>query len=252
MIDELPQHHLLVMEDDELFNNAAEIFAQSAVRAVETSGRFSVALAGGSTPARLYGLLAERYSISIPWGKVQVFFGDERCVPPDHKDSNYRMAEENLLSKVDIPRENIHRIQGELDPKAAAELYANEMMKIFGTGPEVAPAFDLMLLGMGEDAHTASIFPGSDAVSEDKLLAATVYVPKLDSYRVTLTPPVIRRAKRILVLVTGENKAEALEHALRGPYAPEQFPIQILRDAKGEVTWLADPPAASNIILPFR
>lgn len=238
---------LLILDDEELFRQAAALFADIARKAVDRKGVFYVALSGGSTPKKLYSLLAERYKDSIPWSDTQIFFGDERCVPPDDPESNYRMINEALLSKTDIPTSNIHRMKGEVNPHTAAAEYECELAKAFHlTGDEI-PEFDLMLLGMGEEGHTASIFPGSGALFDETRLTVPNYVEKLDSYRLTLTPPVIKNAGHIVVLVTGEKKADALKHALSDAYNPKSYPIQIVRHTKGRVTWMVDPSAAAYI-----
>jgi 6-phosphogluconolactonase len=237
---------LLILDEDELYDRAAELFAQYADEAVEQRGVFTAALSGGSTPKRLYSLLAERFQDRVPWSKVHVFFSDERCVPPDHPDSNYRMAYESLISRVDIPPENVHRMKGEKEPGDAAAEYAEDLRKVVGR--EGMPKLDLILLGMGEDGHTASIFPGSEAVDEASNPVISQYVPKLNTHRLTLSPPVLMNGRRVLVLVTGPKKAAALEQVLQGPYEPEHYPAQLLREASGEVLWLVDPEAASVVL----
>jgi 6-phosphogluconolactonase len=238
---------VLVLSEEELYQRAAELFVDSAEQSVESLGVFTVALSGGNTPKPLYSLLGEAYADRVPWRQTYIFFSDERCVPPDHVDSNFRTAEQALISKIDIPPENVHRMKGEMDPEAAAKEYADEITRVFNLKPGQVPSFDLILLGLGEDAHIASIFPGSDAIYSTSDMVAATYVPKLGAHRLTLTPPVIQSAKRTIVLATGEEKAEALKHAMEGPYEPDLYPAQLLRDAVGEVICLVDHAAASGL-----
>ena len=223
----------------------AERIVALAKEAISLNGRFTLSLAGGSTPRQLYGLLSsDAYRNKISWDKVHLFWGDERCVPPDHPDSNYRMVGEELLSKVDIPPANIHRIKGELGAAAAPD-YAKILEMNFVTDAGAFPSFDLILLGMGDDGHTASIFPGTPVVSEEKRWVSEVFVKRLDSVRISLTPPVINSASEIMLLVSGDGKAPALKEVLQGDFDPCCYPAQILRRAGGKVTWLVDEAAAS-------
>ncbi|MDT8317069.1 MAG: 6-phosphogluconolactonase [bacterium] len=226
----------------------AERIAKLAEEAVRLSGRFTLSLAGGSTPMALYRLLSSgKYGRQIPWEKVRLFWGDERCVPPDHPDSNYRMVKETLLSAIGIPAENVHRIKGELGEGAAAD-YEKTLKMNFNTDKPGFPRFDLILLGMGDDGHTASLFPGTAAVSDEKRWVSEVFVERLDSLRISLTPPVIKNAAEIIVLVGGEGKAAALKNVLEGAFDPCRYPAQILRKATGRVTWLVDE--AAGMLLP--
>jgi 6-phosphogluconolactonase len=238
---------VMVRKEDELFQNAAELIYTRAAQAVGERGKFSIVLAGGSTPKRLYSMLARDYEGTFPWQGTHIFFGDERCVPPTDPQSNFGMVEETLLRAVLIPPGNIHRIYGELSPSAAAERYSRDIVAFFGLKNGELPRFDLILLGMGEDGHTASIFPDSYVVHETRKLVAAPFVEKFVAYRVTLTPPVIQNAREILVLVTGERKAAALQHVLEGDYDPDLYPAQLLRRALGPVVWLVDPPAARSL-----
>ena len=175
-------------------------------------GRFTVALSGGSTPRRLYELLATpAYAEKTSWERWHVFWGDERCVPPDHPDSNYRMAREALLDRVPIPPSQIHRIKGEAVPYDAAEAYEHELCQSFG---EPTPAFDLVLLGLGEDGHTASLFPGTNGLEEERRLVMANWVPHLQAYRITFTLPLINAARNVAFLVTDGSKAEVLRKVL--------------------------------------
>ena len=219
---------------------AAERVARAADEAIALAGRFSFVLAGGSTPKTLYELLASApYRDRIDWPNVEIFFGDERTVPPDHKDSNYRMANEVMLSKVPIPESHVHRMRGEIEPEEAAKEYGLLLKEKFGdAGP------DLILLGMGDDGHTASLFPGTPAVREPKHRAFANPVPKLNTIRLTMTAPFINRAREIIITVTGANKALRLAEVLEGPRDPERLPVQIIQPQSGKLAWLVDSAAA--------
>jgi 6-phosphogluconolactonase len=220
-----------------LAREAADRLVALARSAIAAQGRFTVALSGGSTPKLLYEQLVAR---PIEWPRVHVFWGDERCVPPDHPDSNYGMAQRALLSHIDIPAQNVHRLQGELDPAQAAQQYEDELGIIFGT----LPCFDVILLGMGTDAHTASLFPGTPAVREERRWVAAQYVEKLQAYRLTLTPPLINQAASVIFLIAGSDKAAALRSVWHDPYDPDRIPAQIVQRATGHVIWLVDQAAA--------
>ncbi len=226
-----------------LANAAAELFAAFAQKAVETSGKFSVALSGGSTPKALFGLLASPFIANqIDWAHVHLFWGDERCVPPDHADSNYRMTRETLLNHVPMPAANVHRMQGEIEPVQAAEAYEAELSSFFGT---VQPRFDLVLLGMGDDGHTASLFPGTAALDEKTQAVTANYVDKLHTWRITLTQTAINNAAAIIFLVAGEAKAGILREVINGPYQPEVYPSQLVEPVDGQLIWLVDEAATS-------
>ena len=203
---------------------------------------------GGRTPAGAYDLLRTSPLLGrVAWKKVHVWFGDERCVPPDDADSNYRMAREHLLDGVDIPARQIHRFLGERDPDEAARLYAEELEREFtGRAGERRYAFDLVFLGMGGEGHTASLFPGSDALGSEAPTAAP-WVEKLASRRLTLTPRAINDARRVAFLVTGGGKAWAVREALRGDRPPSDLPVRAIRPRSGSVVWLLDPEAAGGL-----
>lgn len=219
----------------------ADRFVQAAREAVRSRGTFRVALAGGSTPASAYALLAERPDGEIPWTQTHVFWGDERPVPPDHPDSNYRMAFEAMLSRVPIPAAQVHRLQGEAqDLEAAAAEYAEAMADAFRIATlGDPPRFDLVLLGMGAEGHTASLFPDSPVLASRAWVAAP-FIPALGMRRLTLTPWVLNAALRVVFAVAGANKAGALAAVLKGDYQPERFPAQVVRPADGQVEWLVD------------
>jgi 6-phosphogluconolactonase len=214
---------------------AARQFAELAQSASDTSRRFSVALAGGETPKATYQLLAsEGFRRQINWGHVHLFWGDERCVPPDHSESNYDMARRAFIDDVPIPEGNVHRILGEHDPVVAAETYEAELKDHFKSG---LPAFDLILLGLGTDGHVASLFPGSAALEEKSRLAVAAQHPQSNQWRVTLTLPVINNAASVVVLVSGERKREIVDRLRRGDGTP---PASRLLPASGNLLWLMD------------
>lgn len=213
---------------------------------IRERGRFTVALSGGNTPRRVYEMLTdERLSPHIDWPNVHVFFGDERTVPPDHPDSNYRMAYETLLARVPVPPENIHRIEGVGSASANASLYESEMRGLFGDVEW--PRLDHVLLGMGDDGHTASLFPGTQALGEKRLWVAPNWVEKLGAWRVTLTAPVINAARHVTFLVTGAGKAARLREVLKGERDPLRLPAQLIRPSDGTLEWFVDREAASSL-----
>lgn len=233
--------NLIVHNDkQQLAEAAARDFADRAASAIERFDRFTVALAGGSTPEATYELLARDYADRVEWGKVHVFFGDERTVPPDHEDSNYRMAKESLLDHVSVG--SVHRMRGELDPDEAASAYEEELRDFFGD--EEFPSLDLILLGIGDDGHTASLFPRTPALEASDRWVVANPVEKLETVRLTLTAPLINAARAVDFLVAGEGKAEALKMVLEGDADPREYPARLVRSA-GETTWMVDRTAAS-------
>src|SRR5262245_60455268 len=243
-------------DPDELALKAARIFARLADQYVVGCGRFTVALSGGSTPRAMLSLLATApFYETVPWASIYFFWGDERCVPPDHQDSNYCMAYEALLSKVPVPSENIFRIPAEIpDPERAAQQYATTLSEFFIAGPGAAktstaplanlPRFDLVLLGMGSGGHTASLFPHTTALEAGEQVVVANYVEKLNAYRITLTAATINNARSVTFLVGGEDKAEALKNVLEGSYQPEVYPSQLIRPRNGTLLWMIDEAAA--------
>jgi 6-phosphogluconolactonase len=232
-----------------LADEAARRFAEAARAAITSRERFVVALSGGSTPAATYRRLADPAGpgTDLDWRNVHVFWGDERDVPPRDSRSNYRMAREALLDHVAIPGDQIHRVPTELPADEAASAYERTLRHVFGAVGDDVPIFDLVLLGMGEEGHTASLFPGSPAVADRQRLVAAPWVEKFGEYRITLTPPVLQAARRLLVLVSGAGKADALHEALEGPVDPRMRPVQLTREAVGDVLWLVDDAAASRL-----
>ncbi|HYN84519.1 MAG TPA: 6-phosphogluconolactonase [Pyrinomonadaceae bacterium] len=233
-------------DPEETARAAAENFARTARLSSTASGRFSVALSGGSTPKRIYELLsAAPLRDEVPWGATHVFFGDERCVPPDHAESNYRMAAETLLARVPVPTENVHRIRGEGDAVANASLYEDELRAFFPGS--TWPAFDLVMLGLGEDGHTASLFPNSEVLTERGAWAAAAWVERLAAFRVTLTAESVNHARRVMFVVTGQGKSEVLREVLEGERDPARLPAQLIRPANGALEWLVDEAAAARL-----
>ena len=228
---------------------AGEHFIALAGEAVAARRRFAVALASGSTPRATYALLASpEFAGRVDWPSVHVFWGDERCVPPDHFDSNYAMAREALLDQVPLPARNIHRIRGEIEPERAANEYERTLRAFFTRPPGgSAGRFDLVLLGMGNDGHTASLFPGLAALHEGVRWVVAHYVDKLSVWRVTLTPVIINAAAHVTFLASGASKAERLREVLVGPNQPDVLPVQIVRPTSGHLLWLVDAAAAVHL-----
>jgi 6-phosphogluconolactonase len=223
---------------------AAAEFRSAADSAIAEHGWFRVALSGGNTPRTVYELLAAEYKTALRWEKVHIFFGDERHVPPDHPDSNYRMANEALLSQVPIPAENVHRVRTELDPEVAAKDYEEQIRAEFELKNNEVPRFDMILLGLGPDGHTASLFPGTAALNETSRLVAPNWVEKFHTFRITLTFPVLDHAAEDLFLVSGQDKAQILK-AVLGPQGATDYPAQRVRPENGRLLWLLDQDAAS-------
>lgn len=222
-------------------------FARAARDAVAARGRFAVALAGGSTPRTVYlQLAAEDHSDAnrLPWDRIHVFFGDERCVPPDHPESNFRMASESLLTRVPIPPGNVHRLRGEEDPARAAAAAEQELREFFGAG---LPRFDLVLLGLGADGHTASLFPNTEALRETSRSVVANWAPKLNAHRLTLTFPALNEAAEVNFLVTGTEKARVLGEVLRPAQEAQAHPARSVRPTHGRLLWLVDEAAASEL-----
>lgn len=208
---------------------------------------FRLVLSGGSTPKRLYEVLAgDPFRSLISWDRVHFFWGDERCVALDHPDSNYRMAREAFLEKLSVPKANIHRMHGEAsNPDVAACEYEGEIREHFGLEPDSPPpSFDLVLLGMGADGHTASLFPGTQALMETSRWVVANRVQKLGTFRLTLTPMILNKAAWVIFLVVGSDKAKILADVLEGPFDPERLPSQLIQPTGGRVLWLLDQPAS--------
>lgn len=242
--------NVIVCQDtQELSQKAAQEFIRLAQEAVARTGRFTVALSGGSTPRALYSLLASPgYCEHVPWTQVQLYWGDERCVPPQHADSNFRMVQGSLLANITLPRENFHRIAGELDPAVAAADYEQQLRKLFGVPAGAVPRFDLILLGLGVEGHTASLFPGSDALNDQQHLVVATFVEKLQAHRVTLTLPVINHAAHVLFLVAGKDKAPVVKQIVGALPAAEELPAARVQPVDGALMWLITQDAASEML----
>jgi 6-phosphogluconolactonase len=229
-------------DNNSLSGAAADLIVKLVGRSIASRNRFCVALSGGSTPRTLYTLLA-----SVPrkdflsWERIHVFWADERCVPPEHPDSNYRLAFETLLSRVSLPDGNIHRVRGEQGSDPAARAYEDELRRFFGND---RPRFDLVLLGAGEDGHTASLFPGSPALREKELLAVSVHFDPPMHSRVTLTLPVLNDADYVLFLAAGRTKARIVQELIEG-LNPDTYPAGLVRPVRGSLHWMLDRDAAS-------
>ncbi len=243
-----PNNELEIYDNhQELAWAAAMRFAGLAESYVTESGKFTVALSGGSTPKALFSLLAKRpFADSLPWSSIYVFWGDERCVAPNHPDSNFLMASETLLSQVPIPKDNIFRIPAEEEsPERAANQYSSAIQQFFNAD---SPCFDLIFLGMGADGHTASLFPGTEALKVEDAIAVANYVEKFKAHRITLTAKTINHARNIIFLVAGEDKAAVLKEVIEGEYQPEKFPSQLIKPVDGNLIWMLDEAAARLLI----
>ncbi|HUP19303.1 MAG TPA: 6-phosphogluconolactonase [Gemmatimonadota bacterium] len=235
---------------EDLAGRAARLFSEAARAAVAARGRFAVALSGGSTPRPVYERLAgPHHREEVPWARIEFFWADERCVPPEAPDSNYRMARETLLDRVAVDPERVHRIRGEAEPAAAARECAGELRRALDAAGEEPPHLDLALLGLGPDGHTASLFPDSAAIESDRLAeavpAALVLPPVVD--RVTLTPVALNAARAVAFLVSGGSKAAAVRAALEGPRDPARCPAQAIAPTRGRARWLLDAEAAAGL-----
>ncbi len=224
-----------------LVAGAADAIAREAAQAIAERGRFSIALSGGSTPKPVYARLAGPKGID--WSRVVICFGDERCVPPDDPQSNFRMARAALIDHIPIPAGNIHRMRGEDDPRRAAAAYADELTRALGEGWRL----DLALQGLGDNGHTASLFPGLAAIEETSRPVVAAYVEVVGMWRLTLTPPAINAARKVAFLVSGAGKADVLARVLQGPYDPTVLPSQIVRPKDSRALWLVDADAASRL-----
>ena len=234
---------------------AAQEFVESATSAVREKGSFNVALAGGSTPKALYGLLVTDAALrsQVPWDKMHLFFGDERHVAPDHCDSNFRMATEAMISKSSLKPEQVTRIKGEYPATERAALeYEKALREYFKLKDGEYPRFDLLLVGMGSEGHTLSLFPGTKALHAEGRAVVRNWVGKLYTERITLTAPAASNAARILFMVTGADKALALKAVLEGPYEPEQLPAQLLQPKNGKLLWLVDTAAGGMLATGIR
>jgi 6-phosphogluconolactonase len=232
----------------EVAKAAAQLFTDAVVNAASARGVARVAISGGTTPKAMFALLAaEPFASQVPWDKLDLFWVDERCVPPDHADSNYRMTKEALLSKVPLPADRIHRMEGELAPEVAAARYESTIRNAFRLEGAQTPTFDLILLGMGDDGHTASLFPHTEGLNDLTHIVIANHVPQKDTWRITLTSPVINQGREVAFLIEGAAKAQVLHDVLLGPFQPDTYPSQIIRPASGRLTLLLDSAAAAKL-----
>lgn len=246
-------HYQVEKNKEALSHAAAEWMTAAVEHAVAASGVARIAVSGGSTPRRAFELLADHsqpFRQRMDWSRLQLFWVDERCVPPDDKDSNYRMTRETLLSKVPLPEANIVRIEGELAPEEAAARYESAIRTKFRLEGAEVPRFDLIVLGMGDDGHTASLFPHSAALDSMMHLAVANHVEAKNAWRVTLTWPVINHASKVFFLIQDASKAKVLHDVLLGPYQPEVWPSQLIRPQSGELFFLLDREAAALLPAP--
>jgi 6-phosphogluconolactonase len=240
--------HIAIYPDKHtLSQHAAEYVVRIANESIALHGHFTIALTGGTTPRELYSLLgSEPFSRQIDWRLVHIFWGDERCVPHNSPESNSYLAQEVLLNKISISESQIHRMPADQpDREVASQAYTVEMQHTFGTNG--IPSFDLIHLGMGPEGHTASLFPHQASLHEKRRLVMPVSVPKPPPDRLTFTPPLLNAARNVLFLVTGSDKADALQAVLEGEYQPEEYPAQIVRPTNGEVVWMLDKDVAKNL-----
>jgi 6-phosphogluconolactonase len=241
--------HVEVAESaDALSHAVAELFVRVTTEALAERGRCAVALSGGSTPKAVHQVLAgEPFRSRVRWDQIDFFWGDERHVPPDHRESNYRMAEETLLSKVPVPPANIHRIRSEMpDAALAAREYDAEIRTTFAEPATTIPRFDLMMMGLGTDGHTASLFPGTSALHERRRLCVENWVVALGTYRITMTLPLINAARMVAFVVSGTEKA-AIVHRVLGDSESVPLPSQLVRPADGDLWWMLDRGAAEDL-----
>src|ERR1700691_4896175 len=229
---------------------AARFFCDSAVAAVKARGVARIAISGGSTPKRMFELLADKtkpFFAEVPWDNIHLFWVDERCVPPTEPDSNYRMTSETMLQHVPLPTARVYRMEGELAPEVAAARYESTIRNAFKLEGAETPTFDLILLGMGDDGHTASLFPHTEALNDLSHIAIANHVPQKDTWRITLTWPVINQGREVAFLIEGAGKAQVLHDVCLGAYQPDTFPSQIIRPANGRLALLLDAAAASKL-----
>jgi 6-phosphogluconolactonase len=247
-IIEKPNLKIKVLSDLETLSRcAASIFLNASRNSIKTQKRFAVALSGGLTPKRMFALLgSDSYYHKVEWCHVHLFWADERCVPKENKESNFRLAYESFLSKISIPASNIHRVKGEEDPEKAAKDYEDDMRKFSGMSGILV--FDLTILGIGEDGHTASLFPGSEALEETIRLTLPVYMKRPKCDRVTLTLPVLNNSAQILFLVSGPSKANIVNEILGKEGKKEQYPAGRINPSNGQVLWLVDQEAARKLM----
>ncbi len=244
----MPREIVVCQTKEDLFEASAKFLAQSLTFQPGSTTSYSLALSGGSTPRGLFSrLVADPYRSQIDWSSIRIFWGDERAVPPEHPESNYRMAKETLLNHVPHSPDQVFRIQGELPAKEAAERYEKILQQTFSSGEGEVPLFDIVLLGMGADGHTASLFPETSVLEERQQWVAAPWVEKFQTHRITFTAPVLNGAKQVMFVVSGSDKAVAAQAVLEGPSQPRRYPAQLVNPIQGNVIWFLDTDAASRL-----
>ncbi len=242
----MSEREIIVLDDAQALSvRAAEEIVHVSGEAICMHAQFTLCLTGGNTPANTYSLIGTRFHLSVDWKEVHFFWGDERCVPPDNEASNFGMANRTLLSKLPLAPSQIQRMRGEDPPAAAAAAYEKDLKEFFSLGAGELPRFDLVLLGLGDNAHIASLFPGSPLINERVRMVADAEVDAPQRHRITLTPPVLNNAARVMFIVSGVKKAQAVKDVLQGPQDPSRFPAQLIEPTEGTVMWLLDKAAAS-------
>jgi len=245
----LPGVSVVVSRDTEsAYTLAAEMIVKLAQQAVETQGKFTLALSGGSTPKKLYELLASpEWQPKFPWAKTEFFWSDERYVASSDPASNFHMTQAAMLSRVNLPAERVHRVPTEKPAEQAAELYEKEIRETVPAGPNGLPQFDLVLLGLGTNGHTASLFPYQPALHEKKWLVIAEHIEEVKMMRLTFSAPLINAAKQIVFLALGSDKAPVVRDVVVGVFDPERLPAQLVRPSQGKLTWILDPAAAEKL-----
>jgi 6-phosphogluconolactonase len=233
---------------EQLARSAAELIVEWSNAAVNDRGRFTLALAGGSTPRLLYQLLSsDEFRERVPWHAIEIFVSDERYVSSDHPDSNFKMAREELLDHVPVPESQVHPVQTDLPPSEAARAYEETIRRVFDSSEPAVPSFDLILLGIGADGHTASLFPETEALDVHDRIVIENWVPQQDATRITFTIPLLHQAKKVVLLAAGQDKADAIARAIEAPQNLAETPSQCLRDAQGDVVLILEHGAASGL-----
>ena len=240
--------YFVYADADAFAHHAAQVFSDQIRSAVDARGMARIAISGGNTPKPVFKLLAgEKFKDSVPWDKLQLFWVDERCVPPADKDSNYGMTKAAFLDAVPLKSENIFRMEGELEPEEAAAKYESAIRNSMRLEGAELPTFDLVALGMGDDGHTASLFPHTQGLYELGRIVIANHVPQKDTWRITLTSPVINQARNVIFLIQGADKADVLQKVFQGDYEPETYPSQLIRPTNGKVTLVLDKAAAAKL-----
>ena len=241
-----PNVSVLIAADPYSF--AAQTIADAAKTAVESRGKFTISLSGGSTPKKLYELMASpEWASKIPWNKTEFFWGDERYVPSWDSSSNFHMTQQAMLSKVSVPPERVHRVLTEKEPNEAATLYDQEIRRVVPAGADGVPVFDMMLLGLGTNGHTASLFPYQPGLHEKTKLVFAEEIDEVKMTRLSMSVPLINAARQIVFLALGDDKASVIRDVVTGPFDPERLPAQLVRPSQGELLWIVDSASAAKL-----